>query len=76
MAICYCSLHARLFIWAQYTWTDFPREKIAEITRYYTTLRSTRGDDPSLGVVEAACDECIQTIRYIHGTALNDIDSL
>jgi len=46
-----------------------------KIKRYYNILRSTRGEDPSLGVVEAACDECIQSIRYIYGTALNDIDS-
>ena len=75
MAICYCSLHARLFIWAQHTWADFPRETIMKIQRYYNIIRSTRGKDPSLGVVEAACDECIQSIRYIYGTALNDIDS-
>ena len=75
MTICYCSLHARLFIWAQHTWADFPRETIMKIQRYYNIIRSTRGEDPSLGVVEAACDECIQSIRYIDGTALNDIDS-
>jgi hypothetical protein len=46
-----------------------------KIQRYYNIIRSTRGEDPSLGVVEAACDECIQSIRYIYGTALNDIDS-
>jgi len=76
MAICYCSLHARLFIWAQHTWADFPREKITEIKRYYGILRSARGEAPSLGVVEAACDECIRSIQPIYGTALNDIDSL
>jgi hypothetical protein len=76
MALCYCSLHARLFIWAQHTWEDFPSEKVIEIKRYYDILRSTRGEDPSLGVIEAACDECIRGIQYLYGTALNDIDSL
>jgi hypothetical protein len=76
MALCYCSLHARLYIWVQYTWADFPREKITEVKRYYGILRSTRGEDPSLGVVEAACDECIRSIQYLYGSALNDIDSL
>jgi hypothetical protein len=76
MALCYCSLHARLFIWAQHTWADCPSEKVIEIKRYYDILRSTRGEDPSLGVIEAACDKCIRSIQYIHGTALNDIDSL
>ena len=27
-------------------------------------------------IVETACDECIQSIQYIYGTALNDIDAL
>ena len=76
MALCYCSLHARLFIWAQHTWAAFPREKITEIKRYYSILHSTSGADPSLGVVEAACDECIRSIQYLSGTALNDMEAL
>ena len=76
MALCYCSLHARLFVWPQHTWADFSREKITGVKRYYEVLCATKGEDLSLGVVETACDECIQSIQYIYGTALNDIDAL
>jgi len=63
MSLRYCSLHGRVFSYAQQRWLAFSQKKIREIRGYYELLCSTNTDPSFLHVLERSCDQCAATFR-------------
>jgi hypothetical protein len=65
MRLQYCSLHARLLSWNDYTWKDFPLATISQIRGFGQLLRAAKPDSTDLQVLERPCDQCAEAIRQI-----------